>query len=172
MNIHVTALMLLLAASGVSSAQQAAQPPTPPKVVVPTPAETLAKWPWSLAVQGGPFKRDSITIVLTPGEGMEYKYRIEKGGAMLYSWRSTAPIHYELHSEPDGSPRGYAEFFDTQDNRDSAHGVYNAAFSGIHGWWFENKTAGNVSVELTTMGFYSESREFRKGVPVKVKKID
>jgi hypothetical protein len=91
---------------------------------------------------------------------------------MLYSWTSTGPVHFELHSEPDGVPRGYAEFFDTQDNRDRAHGVYNAAFPGIHGWWFENKTAASVTITLTTAGFYSESREFRKGVPVKIKRID
>lgn len=171
MNTHVALLIALLAGQAASYAQQPpAAPPAP--VVSPTPAETLAKWPWSLATQGAAFKQDTMVIPLEPGEGMEYKYRIEKGGGMLYSWTSTGPIHYELHSVPDGSPRGYAEFFDTQDNRDRAHGVYNAAFPGIHGWWLENKTDRSVTITLTTAGFYSESQEFRKGVDVRTKRFD
>src|SRR5262245_6384801 len=138
MRARIAVLMFLIASQVAADAQQA--------VVSPTPAETLAKWPWSLATQGAPFRQDSIAIPLAPGEGMEYKYRIERGGGLLYTWTSTGPVRFELHSEPDGSPRGYAEFFDTQDDRDSAHGVYNAAFPGIHGWWFENKTDRSVTV--------------------------
>lgn len=158
------ALCFLLFVQATASAQQ--------PVAVPTQGETLAKWPWAIAQQPAPFKQESITIDLAPGEGMEYKYRLEKGAGLLYSWTSTAPIHFELHSEPEGSPRGYAEFFDTQSNRDRAHGVYNAAFPGVHGWWFENKTDRAVLVTLSSAGFYSESREYRKGQDVKVKRFD
>ena len=39
---------------------------------------------------------------------MEYKYRLDKGEALLYSWKATAPVNFEFHAEPDGAPRGYA----------------------------------------------------------------
>lgn len=72
---------------------------------------------------------------------MEYKYRLDKRGGLLYSWRSTADLHWELHSQPDNAARGYAELFDTND-ANSSHGVYNAPFPGIHGWWWENYSRG------------------------------
>ena len=141
-------------------------------VVSPTPAETLAKWPWSLSPQSAPFRQETVTLPLGPKEGMEYKYRLEKGAGMLYSWTATAPLNYELHSVPDGSPKGYAEFFDNQQTRDRGHGVYNAAFPGIHGWWFENTSDRALTITLTTAGFYSESQEFRKGVDVKINRFN
>jgi hypothetical protein len=141
------------------------------KLVLPTQAETLAKWPWSISLQSAPFRQQSIQIRLAPKEGMEFKYRLEEKGAMLYSWTATANVHWELHSQPDNSPRGYAEFFDTQDGNGS-HGAYNAPFPGIHGWWWENKSDQDVTITLTTAGFYAETHEFRKGVPVKVTKLE
>ena len=144
----------------------AQQPPASP-----TQDETLAKWPWSISLQTAPFKRQSIQITLAPKEGMEYKYRIDKGAGMLYSWTSTGEVHWELHSQPDEAALGYAEFFDTDDGNGS-HGMYNAPFPGIHGWWWENQSDREVTIALTTAGFYTETHEFRKGVPVKVTKID
>jgi hypothetical protein len=156
-------------AQGQAPATPPATPPAP-AVKSPTQAETLAKWPWSIAHQQQPFKQDTITIELAPKEGMEYKYRIQRGGAMLYSWTSTSEVHFELHSEPEGAPRGYAEFFATN-KRTGDHGVYNAPFNGLHGWWFENQGATPVTVTLTTSGFFTESTEFRRGKPPLVKQI-
>jgi hypothetical protein len=133
----------------------------------PTQQETLAKWPWSIAVQTMPFQQQRVQFMLGPAEGMEYKYRLEKGGSLLYSWTATSELYWELHSEPDGVPRGYAEFFDT--NRgEASNGAYQAPFPGIHGWWWENKSDREVTITLTTAGFYTESREFRRGQPVKI----
>jgi hypothetical protein len=70
-------------------------------------------------------------------------------------------------SQPDNAPRGYAEFFDTNQGTGS-NGVYHAPFTGIHGWWWENKSDREVTIALTTAGFYTETHEFRKGVPVKI----
>ena len=80
-----------------------------------------------------------------------------------------AHIHYELHSEPAAGPKGYAEFFDQQDDREQAHGSYVAPFAGVHGWFWENRTDRELTVRLTTSGFYSGSLEFRRAQPVKRK---
>jgi hypothetical protein len=98
---------------------------------------------------------------------MEYKYRIEKGASMLYAWTSTDVMHWELHSEPEGAPRGYAEFFDTNEGRGS-NGAYQAPFPGVHEWWWENMSDQEVTITLSSAGFYTESREYRRGQPVKV----
>jgi hypothetical protein len=153
---------LILAAVGVlflaamPAAQQAA-----PGWQAPPPT------PGALVAQPGSYKQDAVEFTLAAGEGMEYKYRLEKGAGMLYSWTSTGPVHYEMHSVPDGAPKTFAETFDKQDDRSGGHGTYTAPFPGIHGWYFANKTGQPVTIKLTTSGFYSESQEFRKGQDVR-----
>ena len=162
----MTRLLAALAVALMTATLYAQEPP-----VLPTQAETLAKWPWSISVQTVPFRRQAIEIKLAPQEGMEYKYRLNENGGMLYSWTSTGEVHWELHSQPDGAPKGYAEFFDTAEGT-ASQGVYNAPFTGIHGWWWENKTDLDVTITLTTAGFYTESHEFRHEQPVKITPID
>ena len=92
--------------------------------------------------------------------------QLEPGSTLLFSWTSNGLVHYELHSEPDGAPSGFSESYDTQDDRNEAHGSFAALFAGIHGWYWENRTEGKVTIKLTTAGFYSESLEFRSGMDV------
>src|SRR5688572_543597 len=68
-----------------------------------------------IVAQEKPFAHDTVDFVLGPREGIEYKYRLEKGEALLYSWKATAAVNYELHAEPDGGPRGYAQSYEKKD---------------------------------------------------------
>jgi hypothetical protein len=122
--------------------------------------------------QPATFKRETTAIALQPGEGMEYKYRLEPGGTFLYTWSATAPVHVEMHSQPDNAPRGYADSFELNDSMRESHGSYTASYPGIHGWYWENRTTDPVTVTLTSAGFYSESQEFRKGQPVMRRPIE
>lgn len=94
---------------------------------------------------------------------MEYKYRLEKGEALLYSWTATQPVNYELHAEPDGAPRGYAQSYEKKDAVPSSSGTLAAPFSGIHGWFWENTSDQPVTVTLKSAGFYNLAHEFRGG---------
>jgi hypothetical protein len=118
--------------------------------------------PGVLTAQPGEYRVDKIEFVLGPFESVEYKYRIEQGGSMLFSWQSTGQVVAELHSEPDGAPKGYAETFDKQQGT-AQHGTYTAPFSGIHGWYWENVDKKDVRIILTTAGFYSKALEFSGG---------
>jgi hypothetical protein len=113
----------------------------------------------AIAPQPAEYKLDSNEFVLGPYEFMEYKYRIEQGGSMVFSWAATGPLMYDFHSEPDGAPQGYAESFDKQQSA-QANGTYTAPFSGIHGWFWENPGSKTVTITLTTAGFYSAAQEF------------
>src|SRR6185503_14437642 len=62
----------------------------------------------TVAHQEAAFKAETVDFKIGPRQGMEYKYRLDKGEALLYSWKTTVPVNYELHAEPDGAPRGYA----------------------------------------------------------------
>jgi hypothetical protein len=122
-----------------------------------------------VVAQDRPFTTDRVEFQLAAGEGMEYKYRLEKGESLLFSWSATAPVNYELHAEPDGAPRGYAQSYELGQQRREASGTVNAPFSGIHGWFWENTTGAPVTVTLNASGYFTLAHEFRTGQPVKNK---
>ena len=106
------------------------------------------------------YKTNTASFDLGPYEFVEFKYRLEQGATMIYSWTSTGPVIYDFHSEPDGAPQGYAESFDKAQSP-AAHGSYTAPFSGIHGWFWENPNSKLVMIMLMTAGFYLTAQEFR-----------
>jgi hypothetical protein len=113
--------------------------------------------------QEGDFKQETVVFTLKSREAMEYKYRLDRGEALLYTWTASAPVNYELHAEPDGAPRGYAESYEKAQQRSGAAGTLTAPFSGIHGWYWENNGSLPITVTLKTAGFYNMAHEFRNG---------
>jgi hypothetical protein len=106
------------------------------------------------------YKTDSRVIELAPGEGMEIKYHMPKGGGLIYSWTATDIVAYEMHGEPDKNPPnttiGYFESYDLDDKvgKNQSHGVFIAPSTGIHGWFWENKNQKPVTLKLVSSGFY------------------
>jgi hypothetical protein len=119
--------------------------------------------------QEAPFKSETVNFSIEPRQGMEYKYRLDKGEALLYSWKASAPVNVEFHAEPDGAPRGYAQTYEKADRQTAASGTLTAPFPGIHGWYWENTTDQPITVTLTSSGYYNLSHEFRSGQPTKNK---
>lgn len=114
------------------------------------------------------FQTETVEFTVGPREGIEYKYRLDQGEALLYSWRTPAPVAYEFHAEPDGAPRGYAQTYEKA-QASQASGTLTAPFAGIHGWYWENLGDQPLTITLTTAGYYNISHEFRTGAPVKNK---
>ena len=110
--------------------------------------------------QDAAYKTNTASFELGPYEFVEFKYRLEQGASMVYSWTATGPVIYDFHSEPEGAPRGYAESFDKA-QAPAANGTYTAPFPGIHGWFWENPGTKAVTITLTTAGFYTTAQEFR-----------
>ena len=117
------------------------------------------------------FKVDSVVFKLRPSEGFEYKYRIEKGGGLVYAWTATRSVKYEFHGEPDGAGLGVAVSYE-KSNAVRAAGSFTAPSSGIHGWYWENPSDEEMTITLTSSGFYSWADEFRQRFdPVKHKGV-
>jgi hypothetical protein len=114
------------------------------------------------------FNEETVNFTLGPRGSIEYKYRLEKGEALLFAWQATGAVDYEFHAEPDGAPRGYAQTYDKSNAR-QASGTLTAPFAGIHGWYWENPTDQEVTVTLSSAGFYNLAHEFRTGEPVRNK---
>lgn len=106
-----------------------------------------------------PLKQDTVLFELGPREGIEYKYRMEKGASMVYSWTSTGRVNFDFHGEPRGAPQGYAESYQMGEGQ-SASGSFFAPTPGIHGWFWENLTNNPITVKLTSTGFYESGIEF------------
>lgn len=118
-------------------------------------------------VQNGPvgeypaeFKFDVFEITLQPYEYVEYKYRLEPGATMLYSWTANAPVIHDFHGERVGGAEPAEESFDKQDRR-QASGSLTAPFTGIHGWYWENPGGEPVTIRLISSGYYSSALEIR-----------
>ena len=117
------------------------------------------------------YRTDLRTFELEPGGFVEYKYRLEAGRAMFYSWTASSWVRSEMHSEADTGPAGTAEFFEVVEETLHRHGSYVAPFPGIHGWYWLNETDRPVKVTLNAAGFFSTSAEFRQGVTPIVREI-
>ncbi|HLG60260.1 MAG TPA: hypothetical protein VI485_33265 [Vicinamibacterales bacterium] len=119
-------------------------------------------------VQEGPvalypagFKVDSREIVLGPYEYVEYKYHLERGATMLFSWRASGDVMHDFHGDPEGqSSSTAAQSFDARPRR-QADGSFAAPFTGIHGWFWENLGGETITVRVTTAGFYTSAHQFR-----------
>ena len=122
-----------------------------------------------IVAQEKPFQSETVAFMLGPHEGMEYKYRLDKGESLLYSWSATTAVNYELHAEPDGAPAGYAQSYEKKPTTSQASGTLTAPFPGIHGWYWENPTDATITVTLKSAGFYNIAHEFRTNAPVKNK---
>ena len=149
---------------GAESASAAINP-----VFVPSPTGDAPSIRDAFIAQPSHFQMDSREITLAPGEGMEIKYNMKKGAGLLYSWTASATLLYEFHGEPDVKPAGkegtdYYESYELGDKvgKSQAHGTFVAPSTGIHGWFWENKSAAPVKLKLVNAGFFDWVMQNRK----------
>jgi hypothetical protein len=129
----------------------------------PTPVSGQAKVYTS---QTRIYKVDSEDFSLGPGEGMEMKYHMQKGAGMVYAWKGDGKLLFEFHGEPDQKPnKDYFESYELDDKagKDSSYGSFTAPSTGIHGWFWQNKTDKNVTFHLTVAGFFDSAKMISDG---------
>jgi hypothetical protein len=138
---------------GLLALAEAGETPAAPVLIASGPAKTFNARP-------SVYKVDSRAFQLAPSEGMEFKYHIERGGGLLFTWAASGKVDYEFHGEPDGAKQGQYESYELSAG-DRGAGNFTAPFTGIHGWYWENKGSTPVTVTLTSAGFYTRATEFR-----------
>jgi hypothetical protein len=113
--------------------------------------------------QAAVFKVDRHQITLRPKEGIEYKYQMEKGATMVYSWKAAGgKVNHEFHGEPEGAPRGYADTYLKEDAVEQSQGAFLAPSTGIHGWFWENTGEQDVTVTIHAADFFSRAYTLSK----------
>ena len=122
------------------------RPPSATDVPAPSaaPSEVAAAAP----------RRDSMTVTLRPGASIELKLDMRKGQRATYSWRAdNANVNYNTHGEPPNPPKGFYHGYGKGTSQ-AEQGELVAAFDGMHGWFWRNRSAGEVRITLTTAGEY------------------
>jgi hypothetical protein len=106
------------------------------------------------------YKIDSREYTIPPHEGMEIKYHMNKGAGLVYSWNTDNTVTFEFHGEPNVKPAGAGkDYYETYELNDQAgknqgSGTFIAPSTGIHGWFWENKSDKPVKLKLVSAGFY------------------
>lgn len=97
--------------------------------------------------------RDTVEIILTPGQGTEIKLVMAEGSTARFSWEGVeGPLNYDTHGDGGGRSISYEKGRGVQHDE----GELTAAFTGNHGWFFRNRTSENVTLILRTAGDYEE----------------
>jgi hypothetical protein len=166
--LHLTDLSKATSAAAPPKAAEGAPAPKAGEVAAtiipvlePSPDGSAPKLKGAFIPQSKGYKIDSREIKLKPGEGIEIKYNMKKGAGLIYSWTASEKLLFEFHGEPNVKPAGkegtdYYETYDidNQTGKDQAHGTFIAPSTGIHGWFWENKNANEVTLKLVSAGFY------------------
>ena len=124
----------------------------------PTLRQTLADkgitFPADAKVQS-----DQFQLELLPYEGIELKYVLDQGAPMLFSWKATGPLNIDMHSHPFDGGTEATESFVIADLQNQT-GVYVAPFTGIHGWYWQNRSMNPVTLTLNATGAITGSKIF------------
>lgn len=105
---------------------------------------------------------DEWQVTLAPYEGIELKYTLDEGGAIDFEWSAPAVVEYDLHSHPFEGGTELTESYAVDEGR-SMQGRYVAAFSGLHGWYWQNRNLDDVTVTLRAAGPIKGSTIFQMG---------
>ncbi|TVO69334.1 transmembrane anchor protein [Denitromonas ohlonensis] len=104
-----------------------------------------------------PVREHTVTVSLKPGQAAEIKLSMDKGAAVRYSWSASGGgVNYDTHGDPVNAPKGFYHGYGKGRNETAQKGTLQAAFDGKHGWFWRNRSGGDVTVTLKTEGDYGQ----------------
>ena len=146
-----------LAGTG-AAAPVAAGTPAP---MAPASAAPAAAAPADSATAGAP-AADTTVVTLQPNQAREFKLAMREGARVAYVWSTDGGrINYDVHGDRTAPPAISYHGYTKGTGVASDEGELVAAFDGMHGWFWRNRTAGVVTVTLRTTGDYQEIREVK-----------
>ena len=112
-----------------------------------------------LEAQPEAYRTDMVEFYLEPFQSVEYKYLMDLDAPLVFNWTADGELYYDMHAEPAALGSEFAESYE-QGTADTRSGSYHAPFTGIHGWFWENRSRRDVVVKLYTAGFYVNATVF------------
>jgi hypothetical protein len=125
------------------------------EIPAPTGAQALSR------TYSSGYRRDVVDVPIQGNNGqLEYMIRMKSGDAVVYSWEVLSigdpqSFYTEFHGHTDAAPGqpGDLMFYEKAAGA-KANGSLIAPWPGIHGWYWQNKSEGAVTVRLHMAGFY------------------
>ena len=102
---------------------------------------------------------------LAPFEAVEFKYTIPEDARVAFRWQASAPLNYDMHAHPFEGGEEMTESYGI-DEAEAVQGVYIAPFTGIHGWYWQNRSMDNVTLRLDASGGFTHSTIYGSGAPM------
>jgi hypothetical protein len=113
----------------------------------------------TIGAAGSPW-RDSMAITLQPTEGIEVKLSMRASEKARYAWTTNGgEVYFNMHGEPPDPPKDYAAHRYGKGTSAGESGELVAAFDGVHGWFWRNRTDVPVTITLKTGGAYLVLKE-------------
>ncbi len=106
-----------------------------------------------------PGAKDHWTFDLGPFEGIELKYVVPQGEAMSFFWSATGPLDFDMHAHPFEGGTDLTESYAIEKS-DHLGGRYVAPFTGIHGWYWQNRGLERVTLTVDAAGGITGSKIF------------
>ena len=107
-------------------------------------------------------REDYVEFELGPFQSVEYKYLMDLDAPLVFTWLADGEVYYDMHAETVGLEEEEVQSYE-QGNASRRMGSLHAPFNGIHGWFWENRSAQTILLRLYTAGFYQTSTVFRDG---------
>jgi hypothetical protein len=99
-------------------------------------------------------RQDEMSVTLKPGEATEIKMTMSKGAKAAYEWTADGgSLNFDMHADGTG---GETVSYEKGRAVPSASGELEAAFDGKHGWFWRNRSSGDVTLILKTSGAYAD----------------
>ena len=106
--------------------------------------------------------RDSLTVTLQPAQGIEVKMSMRTLEKAFYAWTTDGgEVYFNMHGEPPNAPKDYAAHRYGKGTSTAETGELVAAFDGVHGWFWRNRTEQPVKITLKTGGEYLVLKEMK-----------
>ena len=125
------------------------------EIVAPTGKEAVSR------TYPAGYRIDVVDVPLGgKGAEIEYMIRMKAGDTLVYSWEVLGisdPQSFltEFHGHTDAAPGGRGDLmFYEKGAGAEAGGSLIAPWLGTHGWYWQNKSKGAVTVRLRMAGFY------------------
>ncbi len=104
-----------------------------------------------------PYRHDTMSLTLAPGEGAEIKASMRTGDAFVFQWQASGgDLAVDMHGERvDAAKDEYTSYWIEPVQRE-ASGSFTAPFEGSHGWYWLNRGTTPVTVALEVSGFQTK----------------
>lgn len=105
------------------------------------------------------YKEGDYQIDVEAFSALEYKIEINEGDFIVYSWTvemndsELLTSEFHGHTERVGDAPGTVMFY-TIHNNGKESGSLKAPFTGIHGWYLNNQSDEDISIQIHIAGFY------------------